>query len=145
MAEQLFTEDDKKSIVAAVVEAEKNTSGEVRIHIENHCKINVLDRAAEVFAILKMNKTRLRNGVLIYLAIKDHKFAIIGDAGINAVVPKDFWEVTKEQMRSHFKEGKFAEGLVYAVHSSGNLLKEHFPYKEDDQNELSNEISFGKN
>ena len=145
MAEQLFAENDKKSIVDAIADAEKNTSGEVRIHIENHCKIDVLDRAAEVFAILKMNKTKLRNGVLIYLAIKDHKFAIIGDAGINAVVPKDFWEVTKEQMKSYFKKGKFADGLTYAIRSSGHLLKEHFPYKEDDQNELSNEISFGKN
>jgi uncharacterized membrane protein len=145
MAELLFSEEDKKSITVAIASAEQNTSGEIRVHIENHCKLDVLDRAAEVFAILKMNKTQLRNGVLIYLAVKDHKFAIIGDAGINAVVPKDFWELTKDKMKFYFKEGKFTQGLCYAIDSCGSLLKDHFPFKHDDQNELSNDISFGKN
>lgn len=145
MAESLFTEEDKKSIVRAIIEAEKNTSGEVQVHIENRCVIDVLDRAAEVFAILKMNKTKLRNGVLFYLAIEDHKFAILGDAGINALVPPHFWDDIKEKMRANFKEGAFAKGLSEGIAMAGQQLKLHFPYKSNDKNELSDEISFGKN
>jgi uncharacterized membrane protein len=145
MASDLFSEEEKKLIVSAIVEAERNTSGEIQVHIEKHCVPDVLDRAAEVFAILKMNKTKQRNGVLIYLAIKDHKFAILGDAGINAVVPKDFWENIKETMRGFFKKGEFAKGLTTGIQMAGEQLKHHFPYLSDDKNELSDEISFGKN
>ncbi len=144
MAEKLFTDKEKKSIVEAIKAAEKKTSGEIQVHLESHCKGDVLDRAADVFEKLKMHKTKLRNGVLFYLAVEDHKFAILGDKGINAVVPKDFWDAIKDEMVKHFKEKKFAQGLIRGIEMSGKELKEHFPYDEDsDENELSDEISFG--
>jgi len=144
MAEKLFTKEEKEQIVAAIKAAELETSGEIQVHLESHCKDDVLDRAADVFAMLKMHKTKLRNGVLFYLAVEDHKFAILGDGGINAVVPKDFWDSIKEVMVKHFKEGRFAEGLITGIQMSGKALKEHFPYDGDsDENELSDEISFG--
>ncbi|NPA36037.1 MAG: TPM domain-containing protein [Chlorobi bacterium] len=139
-----LSEEDKKKIVDAIKEAELNTSGEIRVHIESHCKGNVLDRAAYIFKKLKMHKTAQRNGVLFYLAYKDRKFAILGDAGINSKVPKDFWDKIKENMAAKFKEGKFTEGLAEAIIESGNQLKTHFPYHSDDINELSDDISFGE-
>lgn len=145
MASALFTQEEKKAIVSSIVEAEKNTSGEIQIHIENQCANNVLDRAAEIFSILKMNKTKLRNGVLFYVAMEDHKFAILGDAGINAVVPPDFWDSIKQKMTAKFKEGSFADGICEGIYLAGQQLKKHFPYKTGDKNELSDEISFGKN
>lgn len=143
MAKELFSETEKDAIVNAVKEAESNTSGEIQVHIEKHCKPDVLDRAAQVFKILKMHKTRLRNGVLFYLAIEDHKFAILGDAGINQLVPDHFWDDIKEQMAARFKEGKIAEGLSEGVILAGQQLKAHFPKEEGNPNELSDQISFG--
>lgn len=145
MAEEKFTDEEKEQIVAAIKNAELNTSGEIRVHIENHCKLDVMDRAAEVFAILKLHKTALRNGVLFYLAVKDHKFAILGDAGINEKVPKGFWDNIKDHITGLFKEGKIAAGLSEGIKMTGNQLKEHFPVAENDINELSDDISFGKN
>jgi len=144
MATQLFSPEQKAQIVAAIQVAEKQTSGEIQVHIESTCKGDVLDRAAQVFKFLKMYQTKERNGVLVYLAVVDHKFAILGDAGINAKVPSDFWESTKDLMASHFRQGKFTEGLIEGIHHAGDQLKTHFPYDHrDDQNELSNEVSFG--
>ncbi len=146
MAEASFTSDQKKRIKAAIEEAEVNTSGEIRVHLEDRCKKeNVLDRAAQMFAELDMHKTDARNGVLIYMAVKDHKFAIIGDAGINTKVEDDFWDITKEKMLQHFKSGDLTQGLVEGILCAGERLKEHFPYQKDDKNELSDDISFGKN
>lgn len=146
MAEGNFNSDQKKRIKSAIEEAELNTSGEIRVHLENHCKTeNVLDRAAQMFAQLNMHKTEARNGVLIYMAVKDHKFAIIGDAGINAKVEEDFWDITKEKMLKHFKSGDLTQGLVEGILCAGERLKEHFPYQKNDKNELSDDISFGKN
>ena len=144
MASNLFSSEQKSQIVAAIKEAETQTSGEIQVHIESRCKGSVLDRAAAVFKTLKMYQTKERNGVLVYLAVVDHKFAILGDAGINAKVPSDFWESTKDLMASHFRQGKFTEGLIEGIHHAGDQLKTHFPYDHrDDQNELSNEVSFG--
>jgi uncharacterized membrane protein len=143
MAVDKFKLAEKIRIVSAIKQAEKNTSGEVRVHIENHSKTDVLDRAADVFAMLKMHKTQLRNGVLFYLALKDKNFAVLGDAGINAVVPDNFWESIKEAMQEHFKNGDFAEGLSIGITMAGEKLKEHFPYQKDDVNELPDDISFG--
>ncbi len=142
-AKKFFTTEEKESIENAIREAELNTSGEIRVHIENKFKGDVLDRAAYIFNKLGMKKTELRNGVLFYLAIKNRQFAIIGDAGINAVVPENFWENIKELLADHFKEGKFAEGLSKGIIEAGKILKKHFPYQTDDVNELSDEISFG--
>ncbi len=144
MAQHFFTQEQKEAIVAAIKDAEQNTSGEVQVHIESHCKKAVMDRAAEVFAMLHMHNTKLRNGVLFYLAVEDHKFAILGDAGINSVVPPNFWEQIKEEMQAEFKKGNFTKGLCGGIEKAGKHLKAHFPYKKGDINELSDEISFGK-
>ena len=144
IAANFFSKEEKELIKAAVQEAELNTSGEIRVHIDNHCKVDVLDRAAWWFSRLEMQKTEKRNGVLFYLAVKDHKFAILGDAGINEVTPEDFWDTIKEKMLEHFKEGEFAAGLNQGILLTGEALKEHFPYQSDDVNELPDDISFGK-
>jgi uncharacterized membrane protein len=140
-----FSEKDKLKIENAIRAAELNTSGEIRVHIEKHCREDVLDRAAYIFEKLQMQKTELRNGVLFYLAIKDHKFAILGDAGINLKVPDNFWEEIKNEMTTFFKEGDFTGGLSNGILKAGEQLKTHFPYLADDVNELSDEISFGQN
>jgi len=139
-----FSKEQQKQIVDAIKEAENNTSGEIRVHIEDNCKIDVLDRAADVFAMLKMHKTELRNGVLIYLSIHDRKLAILGDAGINAKVPENFWESTKQVMLDNFKEGYLTTGLTKGILMAGEKLKEHFPHQRDDVNEMDDSISFGK-
>ena len=143
--ENFFSSEEKKRITDAIADAEKNTSGEIRLHAEGHCKIDVLDRAAYVFKKLGMHETEQRNGVLFYLAVHDRKFAIIGDAGINRVVPSDFWNEIKETMLSFFKEGEFTDGLTKGILMAGEQLKANFPYQKNDVNELSNEISFDKN
>lgn len=141
---KFFTKEQKKQITDAIKDAELNTSGEIRLHVEKRCKINVLDRAAYIFDKLKMHRTEKRNGVLFYLAVDDHKFAILGDAGINQVTPDDFWDEIKDIVLDHFKEGKYADGLSKGIRMAGEALKEHFPYQTDDVNELSDDISFGK-
>ena len=143
IASKFFTPDQKHQIVGAIKNAELDTSGEIRVHIENRCKKEVLDRAATVFASLKMHKTKLRKGVLFNLAIKDQKFAILGDGGINAVIPDDFWDKIKEMMQQKFKEGEFTVGLSSGITMAGEQLKDHFPYQSDDINELDDDISFG--
>ena len=144
MASKFFTSGQKQEIVSAIKSAELNTSGEIRVHIENQCKKEVLDRAAVVFASLKMHKTKFRNGVLFYLSIKDHKFAILGDGGVNAVVPDNFWDNIKEMMQHKFREGAFTVGLSSGIKMAGEQLKAHFPYQSDDINELDDDISFGE-
>jgi len=139
-----FTKEQKKEIENAIKTAELNTSGEVRVHIETKCDGNELDRAAWWFAELKMHKTKMRNGVLFYMAIDDKKLAIIGDVGINSVVEEGFWDHTKELMLSFFKEEKYTQGLTVGIIQTGLQLKRHFPFKTDDVNELTDEISFGK-
>ncbi|MBN1927236.1 MAG: TPM domain-containing protein [Prolixibacteraceae bacterium] len=141
---EFFTKEEKQEIKKAIETAELNTSGEVRVHIENRCEEDELDRAAYWFAELKMHKTELRNGVLFYVAVEDKKFAILGDVGINAKVPEGFWDNTKGLMLGFFKEGKIAQGLSVGIIQAGLQLKEHFPYQSNDVNELSDEISFGK-
>ncbi len=146
MPQDLFTIAQQQEIVAAIKQAEKNTSGEIRVHIEKNCKEDVLDHAAFIFDELEMQKTELRNGVLIYLAVEDRKLAILGDAGINLKVPKGFWDEIKDLMITNFKEGKFTEGLSQGIILAGEQLKKHYPHdKENDENELSDEISFGGN
>jgi len=143
--ENFFSTEQKKQITDAIAKAELNTSGEIRLHVEGRCKIDVLDRAAYVFEKLEMHKTEQRNGVLFYLAVYDRKFAILGDVGINQVVPSDFWDSIKETMLGFFKDGKFADGISTGILMAGEQLKANFPYQSDDVNELSDEISFEKN
>jgi len=144
MLENFFTTEQKEEIVGSIKNSELNTSGEIRVHLESNCKGDVLDRAAQVFALLKMHETELRNGVLFYFAVEDHKFAILGDSGINTKVPKDFWNKIQENMSEKFSQGNFTEGLVNGISEAGNQLKKYFPYQSDDVNELDDEISFGK-
>lgn len=143
-ASSFFTKDQQSQIVAAIHEAETATSGEVRVHIETSCRGDVLDRAAWIFNKLGMQKTKERNGVLFYLAVEDRKFAVVGDAGINAKVPSGFWDDVKELLRKDFTEGRFTEGLSDGIILAGKHLKDHFPHQKDDVNELSDEISFDK-
>jgi len=143
--ENFFSTEEKKQITDAIAQAELNTSGEIRLHVEGNCKIDVLDRAAYIFEKLKMHETAQRNGVLFYLAVHDRKFAILGDGGINQVVPANFWDEIKETMLGFFKEGKFTDGLSKGILMAGEQLKANFPYHHEDVNELSDEISFDKN
>jgi len=143
-AKTFFTNEQQAEILASVKVAEKATSGEIRVHIETVCKEDVLDRAAWIFSKLNMHRTAERNGVLFYLAVSDRKFAILGDSGINARVPKGFWDEIKELMQNHFRQGKFTEGLSKGIIMAGSQLKAHFPYQKEDVNELPDDISFDK-
>ena len=141
-AKNFFTIAQQEDIRQAIMNAELDTSGEIRVHIENTCKGDALDRALVVFNKLGMEKTLSRNGVLIYLAVKNRKFAIIGDTAIHMVVTENYWDSIKNKMLNHFRENQFTEGLIEAITETGNQLKKHFPYQTDDANELSDEISF---
>lgn len=144
MPQNFLSDTQKTEIINAIQAAERNSSGEIRVHIEKICSTeNALDRAAEVFAEIGMINTVKQNGVLFYLSIDDRKFAVIGDKGIDKVVPENFWESTKSLLRIHFSQGQFTEGLVKGIHLAGEQLKHFFPYQSDDVNELPDEISFG--
>ena len=142
---KFLSKEQEQTIIAAIKEAENNTSGEVRVHIEEKCKAdNPLERAKEVFAKLKMHETELRNGVIVYVATKDHKLAVWGDQGIHEKVGQQFWEEEIELMKKYFQADDYESGLRDAVLMIGEKLKEHFPYQRNDVNELSDEISYGK-
>ena len=141
--EDFLTPAEEQEIVQAIALAEKNTSGEIRVHIENHSETPPIARAQEVFDFLKMYQTEARNGVLFYVGVADKQFAIIGDIGIDDVVASDFWDSTKDLLIENFKAKKYKEGLVQGIHRAGERLKSFFPYESDDTNELSNEISKG--
>jgi uncharacterized membrane protein len=138
----VFNDEEQQRIRKAVEDAEKHTSGELRVCIEKNCSEEVLDRAAKYFHQLNMHKTKLRNGVLIYVATVDRKFAIIGDAGINKVVDSHFWDSTKEDMLEHFKYGNIVEGIITGLAIAGDQLQKYFPHSSDDKNELSDDIAF---
>ena len=142
-AKDFFTLQEQEAIVCAIRNAEMQTSGEVRVHIEDACPVEALDRAAAVFAALQLHKTKQRNGVLFYISVQDHRFALLGDAGINHVVPPDFWENIKNEVLQYFQQGKFVEGLVAGITATGDQLHRFFPYHHNDINELPDEISFG--
>jgi uncharacterized membrane protein len=151
--EDFLTKEDEQEIVSAIGKAEKNTSGEIRVHIENgtslkgklakQTSVAALDRAKEVFRNLNMENTQERNGVIIYVAVKSKQFAIYGDKGINEKVGHDFWDCTKDVMANQFKNGNFKQGLIDGILRASEQLKTHFPYQDNDTNELSNEISRG--
>ncbi len=140
--EEFLTKAEEQEIVEAIVIAEKNTSGEIRVHIEEDNTKPPVERAQEVFHLLKMDETELKNGVLFYICMQSKSFAVIGDKGINDLVEPDFWDSTKDHVIEKFKEGKYKDGLVKGILEAGEQLKKHFPYNHDnDTNELSNEIS----
>ncbi len=142
-ARNFFSPEEKQQITRAIQEAENNTSGEIRVHIENECKADAMGRATVVFEKLGMTKTELRNGVLFYLAVKSHKFAILGDKGLDEKVPEHFWDEVKAVMLKRFSQQEFAQGLAEGILMAGMELKKHFPLQPDDVNELSDDISFG--
>lgn len=138
-----LSKEEEQAVVEAIQSAEKDTSGEIRVHIDPSSEKDAMERAKEIFFQLKMNETEAQNGVLFYLAVKEHKFAILGDVGIDKVVPANFWNTTKDLVISEFKKGDFAAGLQLGIEEAGKRLKEFFPYQSDDVNELSDEISKG--
>lgn len=140
---EFISPDDEKEIVKAIKEAELNTSGEIRVHIEHKCTGDRFDHALEIFEKLEMHKTELSNGVLIYVSIDDHQLVILGDKGINDVVEKGFWESTRDEIISQFKAHNYKQGLINGILEAGKQLKQHFPYQSDDTNELDNQISKG--
>jgi uncharacterized membrane protein len=142
MAIHHFSQVQQDAIKKAIEKAELQTSGEIRVFVEEKCPTsNVLDRAAYQFELLKMHKTEARNGVLIYVAINDHRFAIIGDVGINQKVPADFWDSTKDAMVLHFKNGDVTAAICEGIKRAGTELVHYFPYSGNDTNELPNEIA----
>jgi len=142
--EDFLTPEEEREIIGAIRQAEDHTSGEIRVHLEPHSKLDAFDRAAEVFDFLHMNNTKLSNGVLIYVAVEDRTLVIMGDTGINEVVAPDFWESTKDIIIAHFKEGNIKQGLVDGILKAGQQLKKHFPRDKATGNELPDSISFGK-
>jgi len=138
----IFNSEEQEHLAHTIGLAEANTSGEIRVCIEQHCEKDVMIRAEECFNKLGLHKTHLRNGVLIYLSTDDHKFAIIGDRGINNKVAADFWDATKEKMLIHFKSGDLVNGLTTGIACVGEQLQTLFPRMHDDVNELPNDIVF---
>jgi len=141
--EDLISEEEEQEIIDAIREAEKLTSGEIRIHVERTAPQDVIKRAIEVFHHLKMNNTKARNGVLIYLAVESKVFAIYGDEGIDKVVPDGFWDSTRDVMQVHFKQGEFKQGIIEGILKAGEQLQKYFPWQKDDENELPDDISKG--
>jgi uncharacterized membrane protein len=139
-----LSKEEEAEVVEAISLAEENTSGEIRVHIEKETSIAPMERAVEVFHLLKMENTQDRNGVLIYVAVMSKQFAIYGDQGIHDKVTDTFWDSTKDIMLHHFKNGNNKQALVDGISSAGAQLKNYFPHQVDDVNELSNEISKGE-
>jgi uncharacterized membrane protein len=142
----LFDDAQQQQIVAAIQAAEQRTSGEIRVYVENRCRyVNPIYRAAEIFAGLNMEKTAARNGVLVYVALKDRQLALFGDEGINRKVGSAFWNEQVRNILSHFNRADYAGGIARVVTEIGAALHEHFPYdKGTDQNELPDDIVFGR-
>lgn len=138
---RFFSREQEDEIVNAIREAELNTSGEIRVHIEAKCKGDAFKRATKVFHQLKMDATEAQNGILFYIAQDDHQFAIIGDKGINEKVPDNFWDDIRDEMQTLFRQGAFTQGLSKGIAATGKALKAYFPYQQDDQNELPDSIS----
>lgn len=140
---KFFTTEQEQRIIAAIREAEGQTSGEIRVHLERELIGDALNVAAQMFHELEMDTTAERNGVLIFLVPSMKRFAIIGDKGINEKVPEHFWDDIRDVMQTHFKKSDFTQGVIEGVKRSGSKLKEYFPRSADDVNELPDEISYG--
>lgn len=143
--EGFLTAREEEEIVAAIRQAERKTSGEIRVHIEGSTQDDLMEHTKEIFHFLKMDNTRYRNGVLIYIAVKSHKFCIYGDQGINEVVPKGFWDSTRDKMQEQFKKGAFKEGIIEGILNAGAQLQKYFPWEHDMPNELPDQLSKGHN
>jgi len=140
-AANFFSEDEKQRISEAIAEAERMTSGEIRVHVENSCPGDPYERAVVIFEKLGMQATSKRNGVLLYVAVKSHDLAIIGDKGINEAVPENFWDDILAQLKEDFRAGRAAEGVCKALRKAGEQLKAHFPFEDGDVNEQPDALS----
>lgn len=138
-----LSEDQINQVVQAIRAAEIKTSGEIRVHIESHCEGHPIARAKVLFFDLGMHQTDQQNGVLLYLAIRDRKFSIVGDKGIDAKVPAEFWETIRDEIRPYLAKKEFGDGLSRGVKRIGEALASFFPYQLGDVNELTDELSFG--
>src|SRR5690242_17923707 len=145
-AENFFSEQEKEKVLQAIQNAERSTSGEVRVYVESHCRfVDAIDRAAEIFYSLKMNATELHNGVLVYVAMKDKQLAIFADDGIYKKAGTSFWKEEVAKMLQHFNKANYADGIATIVNEIGDSLHIHFPYDSStDKNELPDDIVFGK-
>lgn len=142
---ELFTEAEKQQLVQAIRNAERMTSGEIRVFVESHCKfVDPIDRAQEIFIQLGLEKTRFRNGVLLYFALKDKQYAIAGDKGIHEKVGKDFWKEKTKGMLAHFANNQVVTGIEACIGEIGEALCKHFPHEGDDINELPDDIVVGR-
>lgn len=141
---RFFDPAQENAIIQAIQEAEKNTSGEIRVHLHEGIDKTLMKDAQKAFKSMGMHKTKARNGVLIFLIPTEKQFAILGDQGINQVVPENFWDAVKDKMQEYFRAGNFAEGVCQGILSVGDQLKHYFPYQKDDINELPDDISYGK-
>ncbi|HYJ37214.1 MAG TPA: TPM domain-containing protein [Chitinophagaceae bacterium] len=142
----LFDASERQQIVEAVKEAERQTSGEIRVYVESRCRfVDPLDRAAEIFFGLKMDNTQHRNGVLVYVAMRDRQLAIMGDEGIHQKVGSVFWQTEVEKMIDEFHADHYATGIAKVVKEIGEALKNNFPYERNlDKNELPDDLVFGR-
>ena len=140
-----FSDAEKASIVQAIRDQERRTSGEIRVFVESRCKyVDPVERAREVFAKLAMQKTEHHNGVVIYIAVKDHQLAVFGDEGIHQKLGTDFWNAAVKKMLTEFNVSRFADGIIQIITDIGNALYIHFPYDRSDKNELPDDIVFGR-
>jgi len=139
--EEFLTAEEEKQVIDAIIEAEQNTSGEIRVHLEKNPEMDAMERAKEVFFYLGMDKTTHKNGILFYVAVDSHQFAVLGDEGIDKVVPADFWESIRDEVINQFVKEDPCKGLVMGILHTGEKLKEFYPFGKKDENELSDEIS----
>jgi len=138
---KFFSEEEKERLIKAIQDAERRTSGEIRVHLAHHSKQDPMEEAKAVFEKLGMTQTAERNGILFFLSLKDHRFVVLGDEGIHEKVGQDFWESIREEMIRHFKEERFIEGLVAGIQKAGDQLTRHFPRQSTDRDEHSNDLS----
>lgn len=139
--EKFFREEDKAALMKAIQEAEKQTSGEIRVHLQQSCKTDPMEEAKKVFEHLGMTRTEKRNGILFFLSLQDHHFVILGDTGIHEKVKEDFWHAIRNRVLDHFKKGEYVAGLEGGIKKCGEKLREYFPYLEGDKNELGDDVS----
>lgn len=140
-----FTPKENEAVVNAIRAAEKRTSGEIRVFIESRCSfVDPVDRAVEVFFGLKMDKTEDRNGVVLYVAMKDQQLAVFGDKGIHEKVGTEFWNKEVNKMLSSFSKENYTDGIVQIITEIGDALVSNFPYENEDRNELPDDIVFGR-
>ncbi len=142
---KFFSSEEQQLIVSAIQNAERSTSGEVRVYVESRCSyMDALDRAVEIFAQMGMQATEERNAVLVYVALKDHQLAVFGDEGIHRKVGYEYWNTEVKKMIMDFNRDNYAKGIAGCVEDIGQALQHFFPYTDKDKNELSDEITFGR-